>query len=72
MNSIPSTSNVHSGSRIYLGAGVAGVPHGLVGKRESVGLLLPNLEARLMLDDERDAEPGQPGELWLRGPTRMK
>lgn len=39
----------------------------------SIGVLLPNLEARLALDDgARDAEPGTPGELWIRGPTIMK
>ncbi|KAJ8514441.1 hypothetical protein ONZ45_g7997 [Pleurotus djamor] len=42
----------------------------------SIGPLLPNLEARLVVDGEGDglidAEPGQPGELWLRGPTIMK
>lgn len=36
--------------------------------------MLPNLEARLVVDEEGrvDAEEGQPGELWLRGPTVMK
>ncbi|KAJ7099957.1 AMP binding protein [Mycena belliarum] len=40
----------------------------------SVGELLPNLEARLVEDDEGkvDAEEGEPGELWLRGKTVMK
>lgn len=43
----------------------------------SIGVLLPNLEARLVLDDTdemavKDAEPGQPGELWIRGVTVMK
>ncbi|KDQ27621.1 hypothetical protein PLEOSDRAFT_1093294 [Pleurotus ostreatus PC15] len=42
----------------------------------SIGLLLPNLEARLVVDGEGDglidAEDGQPGELWLRGPSIMK
>jgi acyl-CoA synthetase (AMP-forming)/AMP-acid ligase II len=40
----------------------------------SIGLLLPNLEARLVVDDsgEIDAEEGQPGELWLRGSSVMK
>lgn len=41
-------------------------------KAGSVGLLLPNLEARLVAVDEVDAEDGKPGELWLRGPTVMK
>lgn len=40
----------------------------------SIGLLLPNLEARLVVDSdgEIDAEDGQPGELWIRGPNVMK
>jgi len=41
-------------------------------KAGSVGVLLPNLEARLVGDDGVDAKPGEPGELWLRGPTVMK
>ena len=43
-------------------------------KYGSVGLMLPNLEARLVVDEEGgvDAEEGHPGELWLRGPTVMK
>ncbi|KAJ7496973.1 AMP binding protein [Mycena latifolia] len=40
----------------------------------SIGILLPNLEARLVEDDdgEIDAAQGQPGELWIRGKTIMK
>lgn len=41
----------------------------------SIGVLLPNLEARLIASDEGniiDAAPGEPGELWVRGPTVMK
>lgn len=38
----------------------------------SVGQLLPNLEARLVLDDGKDAKEGDAGELWIRGPTIMK
>ena len=42
----------------------------------SIGVLLPNLEARLVVDGEGDgnidAKPGQPGELWIRGPIIMK
>ena len=34
----------------------------------SVGWPVPFLEARLAATDERDAEPGEPGELLLRGP----
>ena len=38
----------------------------------SVGLLFPNLEARLVNDDVDEAKEGEPGELWVRGPTVMK
>ncbi|KAL5527262.1 hypothetical protein ACEPAG_6053 [Sanghuangporus baumii] len=38
----------------------------------SIGLLLPNLESRIVTDDGEDAKEGEPGELWLRGPTIMK
>ncbi|KAG7449634.1 AMP binding protein [Guyanagaster necrorhizus] len=40
-------------------------------KMGSIGVLLPNLEARLVNEDV-DAAEGQPGELWIRGPTVMK
>jgi 4-coumarate--CoA ligase len=46
-----------------------------VRKVGSIGILLPNLEARLVASDEDDiidAAPGEPGELWVRGPTVMK
>lgn len=38
-------------------------------------MLLPNLEARLVANDDDnivDAARGEPGELWVRGPTVMK
>ena len=46
----------------------------------SIGVLLPTLEARLVVDDisladgteGRDAKLGESGELWIRGPTVMK
>ncbi|KAG6920170.1 hypothetical protein DXG01_004938 [Tephrocybe rancida] len=42
----------------------------------SIGVLLPNLEARLLVDGDgagdEEAPVGQPGELWIRGPTVMK
>lgn len=41
-------------------------------KAGSVGLLLPNMEARIVVDDVKDADEGEPGELWLRGPTIFK
>ena len=38
----------------------------------SVGYLVPNLEARIVGGDGIDVNLGEPGELWLRGPTVMK
>ncbi|KAJ6557890.1 AMP binding protein [Mycena capillaripes] len=43
----------------------------------SIGILFPNLKARLVADDSDenrivDAEEGQPGELWIHGKTVMK
>lgn len=42
----------------------------------SIGILLSNLQARLVADDEGgkeiESEEGQPGELWVRGPVVMK
>ncbi|KAJ3772762.1 AMP binding protein [Lentinula raphanica] len=47
-----------------------------VSKRGSVGVLLPNYQARLITDDSGDtvvdAAEGKPGELWVRGPSVMK
>lgn len=44
-------------------------------KMGSIGLLLPNLEARIVDvegNGDTDVEGGQQGELWIRGPTVMK
>jgi long-chain acyl-CoA synthetase len=35
----------------------------------SVGLPLPEVELRLVDDQDRDVEPGDPGEVWVRGPN---
>ncbi|KAG6816577.1 hypothetical protein H0H87_004877 [Tephrocybe sp. NHM501043] len=47
-----------------------------VRKVGSIGILLPNLEARLLVDGDGngdvEAKEGEPGELWVRGPTVMK
>jgi len=49
------------------------IPHDkFLSKAGSCGILLPNLEARLVGDDGVDVTPGERGELWLRGPTVMK
>ncbi|KAF9514737.1 hypothetical protein BS47DRAFT_1372215 [Hydnum rufescens UP504] len=43
-------------------------------KPGSVGWLIPNIQARLVDEDEEDIQPGQEkrGELWVRGPNIMK
>ncbi|KAI2629484.1 acetyl-CoA synthetase-like protein [Xylaria nigripes] len=38
----------------------------------SVGSLIANCYARLVDDNERDVEPGQAGEIWVRGPVVTK
>jgi len=38
----------------------------------SVGQLLPGVEARFMGPNQQEVEPGEVGELWLRGPNIMK
>jgi long-chain acyl-CoA synthetase len=35
----------------------------------SVGLPLPDVEVRLVDDEDNDVEPGDPGEVWVRGPN---
>lgn len=38
---------------------------------DSVGQVQPGIEIRLVRPDGSDAEVGEPGEVWARGPTRM-
>jgi acyl-CoA synthetase (AMP-forming)/AMP-acid ligase II len=39
----------------------------------SIGKLLPNVQARLVLDDGvTDAPMGEAGEIWIKGPNVMK
>jgi fatty-acyl-CoA synthase len=44
-------------------------PARVMDKRGSVGLVIHNLEAKLVRGDGAEAAPGEPGELWLRGPV---
>ena len=44
-------------------------------KMGSVGVLMPNLQARIVSAEgngDFDVGEGQPGELWIKGPTIMK
>ncbi|EJT98498.1 acetyl-CoA synthetase-like protein [Dacryopinax primogenitus] len=42
-------------------------------KAGSIGRALPNMQTRIVGEDEQtDVEPGQPGELWIKGPTVMR
>lgn len=38
----------------------------------SVGTLLPYQEAKYMSEDEKELQPGEVGELWIRGPNVFK
>ncbi|KAI3332367.1 acetyl-CoA synthetase-like protein [Xylariaceae sp. AK1471] len=38
----------------------------------SVGSLIASCYARLVDDDEKDVEPGEPGEVWVKGPVVTK
>jgi 4-coumarate--CoA ligase len=38
----------------------------------SVGSLIANCYARIVDDNEKDVEPGEPGELWVKGPVITK
>ncbi|OCK76898.1 4-coumarate-CoA ligase-like protein [Lepidopterella palustris CBS 459.81] len=38
----------------------------------SVSPLIPNMHARIVDENSSDVEPGQPGEIWLRGPIVSK
>lgn len=44
-------------------------------KSGSIGVLMPNLQARIIAeggDNNLDASEGQSGELWIKGPIVMK
>lgn len=41
-------------------------------KAGSIGGLLANVEARIVLEDGTDAPEGEAGEIWIRGPIVMK
>ncbi|KIJ36336.1 hypothetical protein M422DRAFT_34299 [Sphaerobolus stellatus SS14] len=43
-----------------------------IDKPGTIGTLVSNVQARLVLDDETDAPEGEPGEIWIKGPNVMK
>ncbi|KAI1850864.1 hypothetical protein JX266_003529 [Neoarthrinium moseri] len=51
--------------------GALHVPGGIMDDNGSVGRLDPNCEARLVDDNGKDVDSGQPGELLVRGPNIM-
>jgi malonyl-CoA/methylmalonyl-CoA synthetase len=51
-----------------------GASNPLEGERRpgSCGLPLAGMEVRVVVESGRDANPGEPGEIWIRGPTVFK
>ena len=41
-------------------------------KHEAIGVPVPGTDVRLVDNDGRDVAPGQPGELWVKGPQVMQ
>ncbi|WKV50926.1 long-chain-fatty-acid--CoA ligase FadD [Dickeya fangzhongdai] len=50
---------------------VAGNPYDLQHYSGSIGLPVPSTDVRIVNDDGQDVAPGEPGELWVRGPQVM-
>lgn len=50
---------------------VAGNPYDLQHYSGSIGLPVPSTDVRIINDDGQDVAPGEPGELWVRGPQVM-
>ncbi|GAB7204074.1 hypothetical protein OS21_05630 [Dickeya oryzae] len=50
---------------------VAGNPYDLQHYSGSIGLPVPSTDVRIINDDGVDVAPGEPGELWVRGPQVM-
>lgn len=50
---------------------VAGNPYDLQHYSGNIGLPVPSTDVRIIDDDGKDAAPGEPGELWVRGPQVM-
>jgi long-chain acyl-CoA synthetase len=41
-------------------------------KREAIGVPVPGTDARIVGDEGMDVAPGEPGELWVKGPQVMQ
>lgn len=50
---------------------VSGNPHDLAHYSGSIGLPVPSTEIRLVDDQGHEVAPGEPGELWVKGPQVM-
>ena len=50
---------------------VAGNPYDLKHYSGSIGLPVPSTDIRLLDDNGQDVPPGEPGELWVKGPQVM-
>ncbi|MEI7377598.1 long-chain-fatty-acid--CoA ligase FadD [Dickeya chrysanthemi] len=50
---------------------VAGNPYDLQHYSGNIGLPVPSTDVRIIDDDGKDVAPGEPGELWVRGPQVM-
>lgn len=48
------------------------MPRGMDDETGSVSMLVMNCQARIVDDDGKDVEPGQAGELWVKGPIVTK
>ncbi|KAJ4390376.1 hypothetical protein N0V85_007282 [Neurospora sp. IMI 360204] len=48
------------------------MPRGMNDETGSVSMLVMNCQARIVDDDGKDVEPGQAGELWVKGPIVTK
>ena len=47
-------------------------PEFAVSRADTVGRPVEQVRQRVVVDDGDDAAPGEPGEVWLAGPTRMQ
>lgn len=47
-------------------------PFGIKDDTGSVGPIMPNMVARIVDDNDRDVEPGKPGEILIKGPVVCK